>query len=533
LNDITDDGSPFEFSLAFDDSKLELRTLVESQAEPISDVSSWNAGLQLNEALRQSGAYLGNFDQVKGLFAPGAASSAKFSLWHGTALKSDSTLFKAYLNPQIHGAAAAPGLVEKALRRLGRGDAWAFLANRIDPRERGRDLRFFSVDLLEANAARVKVYVARSTLADVEELVRDTKNVKPGAVGEWLSALVGSITRFDARPILTCFAFSTLKEAPNVTVHVPVRCYSPNDVESLRRIQALLSTDHAARLEAALIALAERPLQVKTGIVTYASLTQAKGKTRVTVYLAPECYSSGAKIRRLTATSGTRRIDRGGVATLVTPELEKAIEHHLDVLVRHPFLKRLDGTEALTQFRSALRPMALFSLVLEDVKRLAQELGNEPWLKEIAQELDPEGGTQKWWELGDLELLGISSSLEWLFGEERRSMRDALYRLASQVMAARSDYARLAVLLALHVITRELFVRASAYLSRTSVLTGRASIAPPPSQRGDLLHPRVLERLKTVEATGAAFGEIDAALSSAFAVIASLADELEVSLEVA
>jgi hypothetical protein len=177
--------------------------------------------------------------------------------------------------------------------------------------------------------------------------------------------------------------------------------------------------------------------------------------------------------------------------------------------------------------------MALFTLVLDDVKRLAQELGNEPWLKEIASRLDSVDGKQRWWEHGDFELLGTSSSLQWLFAEERRNMRDVLYRLASQVTSARSDYARLAVLLVLHVVMRELFVRASAYLSRTSIIAWLGVIAPAPSERGTLLDPSVRDLLKTIEASATALVEIDAALSSAFAVMASLADELEVSLEVA
>src|SRR6187401_1583831 len=54
-NDISDDGTPFEFSASFDGHAPRLRMLVESQSERISRISSWAAGLALGERLKAEG----------------------------------------------------------------------------------------------------------------------------------------------------------------------------------------------------------------------------------------------------------------------------------------------------------------------------------------------------------------------------------------------------------------------------------------------------------------------------------------------
>ena len=56
-NDLTDDGTPFEFSIGFERGRPELRMLFESQLEetPRTQHSSWRAGLALQARLRGRG----------------------------------------------------------------------------------------------------------------------------------------------------------------------------------------------------------------------------------------------------------------------------------------------------------------------------------------------------------------------------------------------------------------------------------------------------------------------------------------------
>src|SRR5690606_24311823 len=116
-NDICDDGSPFELSAAFNDGRTELRMLVEPQEAPFTLASNWKAGLAVNDALAQhEGASLERFARIAPLFAPEEGDDAVFALWHAAVLESTGeSLFKAYVNPRIHGAARAPSLVREAL----------------------------------------------------------------------------------------------------------------------------------------------------------------------------------------------------------------------------------------------------------------------------------------------------------------------------------------------------------------------------------------------------------------------------------
>src|SRR4051812_47709679 len=50
-SDVTDDGSPFEISVAFSGKTPELRLLAECQERPLTSESAWNAGLALNARL--------------------------------------------------------------------------------------------------------------------------------------------------------------------------------------------------------------------------------------------------------------------------------------------------------------------------------------------------------------------------------------------------------------------------------------------------------------------------------------------------
>jgi len=234
-NDISDDGTPFEFSASFDGAAPRLRMLVESQAEPITRTSSWAAGLALSERLRREGlADLGLFEQIVDLFVPPSGAQGRFSLWHAAVIEQGQpALFKAYVNPCLFGMGSAPYVIEQALRRLGFEDAWRFLKDRLASNS-NLEVRYFSIDLEHPQNARVKVYLACSQSAGaVDQLIGGARNSRPNDAQRWLSALTASDGPFDARPILNCFSFRRDHQAPDVTVHVPIRCYVKHDAEAL------------------------------------------------------------------------------------------------------------------------------------------------------------------------------------------------------------------------------------------------------------------------------------------------------------
>lgn len=297
-SDITDDGTPFEFSVSFHEGGADLRMLVEPQTQPSTLSSNWSAGLEINQLLcERYGAKNGHFDKVAGLFAPTPGSNAQFSIWHAAVLRPDGTrLFKVYLNPRIHGAGAARELVKEALARLGRSD----VAERLAPAlaDEGSEPRYFSLDLDEAQTSRVKVYVGRSDNVEaIDRLSSSVSDLAPGQAAAWVERLSRRRERFTARPILTCFAFDNERAEATATVHVPVRCYVKNDAESAEAVCSFLSPLQAASFRRVLSALSPCSLEENTGLITYASLRRSSNGPRVTVYLAPQVYSFGAGMK--------------------------------------------------------------------------------------------------------------------------------------------------------------------------------------------------------------------------------------------
>ena len=304
-NDITDDGTPFEFSIALRPGGVELRFLLESQCAPVTSTSSWEAGLAMQRELGALGLVdVERFQRIVDLFVPDASAQPRFSLWHaGVIRKGCAPLIKAYLNPRVRGAVAAPGLVAEALSRLGLDSAWRHL-RQVTGSSRALDMRYFALDLEASDSARVKVYVASSEAAPhLERLLKGVANFRPGQATDFLTGLIGHPGPFPARPVLCCFAFVAGQAVPRATLHVPVRCYVDDDSQALERVAAMLPSTVSLPLARAIQGFASRPLSVGRGLITYISFTPSDRGLRVTAYLAPEAYTISAPRQRLRGSS--------------------------------------------------------------------------------------------------------------------------------------------------------------------------------------------------------------------------------------
>lgn len=303
LTDITDDHTPYEFSMALEDDKPEVRFLIEAQNEPTTLQSSWEDGLALNERLhREFGVPLERFNRVKDLFEPRSAE-ARFSLWHAFGLKAGGVPgVKAYLNPKARGDAHAHGLVQEALARLGFANAWRFISEVAMRRGTKDEPIYFSLDLSAHRAARIKIYIAHqdATADDVEAIMSQTKEYVPGEAYAYYRKMLGCDGGFHVpRSTQTCLAFTSDDDVSpyHVTLYVPVRCYAKHDQEGMGRIRSVLEPSRYAVLERAVNALARRPLDAGVGLIQWASMRREAGKMRMTFYLATEAYSTPASRR--------------------------------------------------------------------------------------------------------------------------------------------------------------------------------------------------------------------------------------------
>jgi hypothetical protein len=302
--DICDDGTPFEFSVAFEGLVPTLRILVESQQAPTGATSTWTAGLRLSERLKKwPGVDLARHNAVLDLFAPRPHVPARFSLWHAVDIAPDGrTSFKAYFNPRVAGPDSSVAITVEALRRLKMDRAADFLEARV--RDAGTPF-YFSVDLSSAPGARVKVYLGHKTTHPeaLERALEGCLHYVPGDATRWITRLAGTPEPSAERPVLSCFSFVSHGAAPLVTVHVPIRCYVRSDAEALERTAAFLSQRHQRLLRSAADALASRSLDARPGLISYVSLRRTATDLRVATYLSPEAYGVPRSERALSSVS--------------------------------------------------------------------------------------------------------------------------------------------------------------------------------------------------------------------------------------
>lgn len=297
-SDITDDHSPYEFSLAFTGGGVELRFLVEAQPTHADPTTLWQAAGALSHRLeRERGADLDGLRSIEDLFAP-AGPAARFAAWHAVNLTGGGRAdFKVYLNPQVHGPSEADAVVDAALRRLGRPELTAASLRLRGERD---ELRYFSLDLDGAATARLKIYVAHhdATAAELERAMSLSPGHVRGDATHLCRAITGRDGPLDRRPALTCYSFVGPGATPAAcTLHFPVRSYAADDREARDRILELLGGEDRRSYAGALAALAARRLEDGVGLQTYLSIRREGKRPRVTIYLSPELYAVTAPRR--------------------------------------------------------------------------------------------------------------------------------------------------------------------------------------------------------------------------------------------
>jgi len=555
-SDITDDGTPFELSVAFTQGGPLLRVLAEAQRAPFDAESGWQAALDLTQELAGlPGVCLERFERIKALYVPPSGCTARFSLWHAGGVEPDGTLsFKVYLNPRIVGASLAPEIVRESLMRIGADYAW----NELEPKLRETsELLYLSLDLSKSPDARVKVYVGhpQATSTEIDALVRHESGYRPGLAARWIEELTGSAGTFDERPLLTCYAFRSPLHAAEVTVHVPTRCYVSNDAESVLRAAELLGPQ-ANALRAGVEGMAGRPLEMGRGLVTYVSVRPAADGTRVTTYLAPEAHSISTP-RRTTlpaafppslappppdpslappalAHSFVRALGSHGTAGTQSFSLvEDLIASSAAMLRMHPLLARLEGKGSVAQMQVLAPRFTFYVMCFQDMLRLGQTLTADPVLKELAVTHEAEDRGHELWFLSDLEALGVERDLGWTFSPEHAVTRDISYRIMSEIMSATHDATRLAVLLALEAIGAEFFGRVIGYLDRLGRSQGLRYFARSHQlveQSHGVFEADSQSRLAAIEVPTEAMPELVRAVARTFEAMARLGDDIDAGM---
>lgn len=392
---VSDDHTPVELSIASGPEGESLRLLVEAQADEATTPAQMAAALSLQRwACERLGARGERLDAIAPWLLPDG-HAGRFGLWHAAVFRPGGGIdLKAYFDPAARGASRAAETVERSLEALGLQRAWpavAALAERGPALDR---LGFFSLDLVEPERARTKVYVSkhRASVAELRAAARLARHGDEDALVAHLEATVGAREGFlpASLPVVTCLDFAGDDPTPqHLTVHVPVRAYAPDDAAAMDRARAALRAAGLAprRTDEGVAAFARRELDAGSGMIPYVSHRSEAGGGRVTVYLSLEAREVAAPH------AGARAVER-------RPAPSASVEATIEALAaapiaHHPFLQRL-AREPLALERLALVLLNFQLAITRDfARRLAQTVArvdDDAVRSILAKQLDDELG---------------------------------------------------------------------------------------------------------------------------------------------
>jgi hypothetical protein len=149
------------------------------------------------------------------------------------------------------------------------------------------------------------------------------------------------------------------------------------------------------------------------------------------------------------------------------------IQREQSELASHPFLQRLDrGPARVEHARQITADLTFWVMTFQDVLRMNLARFEEPPLAQIARHhLEEDAGHEVWfWR--DARRLSALQPPEWYFGPEHAPTREVSLEILGEVFRARTDGARLALILALEGAGAEFFCRVVAYFERAGASEG-------------------------------------------------------------
>ncbi|OTA80668.1 hypothetical protein M434DRAFT_25462 [Hypoxylon sp. CO27-5] len=315
---VSNDHSPFEYSVVLDQEtgEAELRFLIEAQ--PSDDEAPGNLTQLQAEALafskRIANEYgtrvsLNRFNAIRDLFMPNQPEGS-FAAWYSYAPGKDGAEWKIYLNPSYTPTPdrhSAISITRTALERIGLSESWAVVQSILEPSE---SIIYFSLDLSsDARNARAKVYISHGTATTASAIAKKHAAVSPHAdtyeIQRFCETMGGGqyqLGPYGRKPLLSCFAFTIqAPDRPVGTVHFPISAYADDDREIQERIERYMASVSVPplfrkRYRKMISAVQRRPLDQGTGVHAWVSLKQAVGgKQSKTFYISPGLFTSQGK----------------------------------------------------------------------------------------------------------------------------------------------------------------------------------------------------------------------------------------------
>jgi DMATS type aromatic prenyltransferase len=564
-SEISDDNTPIEFSVAIAEHGVDVRVLFEPQAEqPV--IRDYRAvGLDFQERLeREFGANLARYRQIRDLFLP-ADMHGPFAIWSSAVFsRGHAPAFKAYLNPQAHGAEHAPELVREGLERLGFSAAWQNLDETVLRRGHELDeLKYFALDLTDDAEARVKVYVRHhsATAEDLECASSIAESYVEGEALGFVREMRGSGERLNERAPFTCSSFVGRKiERPvATTVYVPVCAYARDDAAVLERVRGYMRRQgfDSSLYESIVNGFANRALADGVGMQSWIALRRFGASARMTVYLATEArrvHAPGSipaptpdrsgSIWGLPGASVPPRNTRRppsvvpGPAGATLKDLFTRLEQRMSEYKQAPFLRFLRDPNVDARQKLGFAPhVAHFVLTFGDLCSLV--LPEHP-ARDFYQELvnaNAKEDKEHWrWFLSDLAELDLDSTLRYsdairaIWGERTRRTRKLSYHLCHLGLASDS-LGRLMLVHCIEGAFKATVLDLDAASRQFTEITGKSlnylGRSHSESEASHTLeNPEIRRRLESVELPLDAYRKLCDMVDRSFQLFADFADEM-------
>ncbi|MBK8234259.1 MAG: hypothetical protein IPK74_01760 [Deltaproteobacteria bacterium] len=155
------------------------------------------------------------------------------------------------------------------------------------------------------------------------------------------------------------------------------------------------------------------------------------------------------------------------MSTHTLADVSVAIAEHRELLSKHAFLRRLEGSRDIEDLRRFMPHLYFYVFAFQDMLRLSHELITEPRLREIAGRHREEDAGHQHWFVEDAATLGSSRDVGWVFGPAHEPTRDISYALVAEVMHAHDDHVRLALPLVLEAVGSTFFFRVNDLIARS------------------------------------------------------------------
>lgn len=236
---VSADGFPAEMSISWREHRPELRVLFESLGDEPTPAGCQRAGRALTDLLAdREGVDLHRYRCVEDLFVSDDPRLNRPTIWHSLAWRpGESTRYKAYFNPQAE-TIDPPGALERcteAMERLALGQSWSSVRMWMpELMDRGIDIEFAALDLMNSDQARVKIYfrVRSRVWEDVDAVAALAAGHDPDRAERVWRSLYHGQDKAEGEEPLVCLAFrsgSTRPDEANVYFRLPGNARSDED----------------------------------------------------------------------------------------------------------------------------------------------------------------------------------------------------------------------------------------------------------------------------------------------------------------